>query len=68
MNNPYEVHAWSKKYREDVLREVQAQRLAKQARANRGALGERVRPAWESLTSLLLSALEEHDAVANRRP
>jgi hypothetical protein len=68
MNNPYDVHTWSTQYREDVLHEVQVQRLADQARKNRTPAGERVRLAWTSLISLLLSALEEYDTVANRRP
>jgi hypothetical protein len=68
MNNPYDVHTWTKQYREDVLHEVQVQRLAEQARKNRTPAGERVRLAWASLISLLLSALEEYDMVTNRRP
>jgi hypothetical protein len=68
MNNPYDLHAWSKHYREDVLHEVQAQRLAKRARTNRRAALARVRYAWAKLTSLLFSALEEYDAVTYKRP
>jgi hypothetical protein len=68
MDNPYDIHSWSKQYRQDVLHEVQAQRLTKQARRDRGAVGERIRRAWASLTPLLLGALEEYDAVTNRRP
>ena len=68
MNNPYDVHAWSKQYREDVLHEVQAQRLAERARTNRREVRARVRHTWAKLTSMLFSALEEYDAVTCRRP
>lgn len=67
MNNPNDVHAWSKQYREDVLHEVQAQRLVERARTNRREAWTRVRYAWAKFTSLLFSALEEYDEVSYRR-
>ena len=68
MNNPYDVHAWSKQYRKDVLHEVQAHRLAERARTNRREAWARVRYALAKFTSLLFSALEEYDEVSYRRP
>ncbi len=35
MNNPYDVHSWSKHYREDALQEARARHLLEQAKACR---------------------------------
>jgi hypothetical protein len=35
MNNPYDVHSWSKQYREEALRQARVQHLAERARASR---------------------------------
>ena len=42
MNNPYDVHSWSKLYREDALREAKARHLADRARAERTSSGARL--------------------------
>jgi hypothetical protein len=34
MNYPYDVHSWSKQYREEALREAQVRHLAEQAHGN----------------------------------
>ncbi len=37
MNNPYDLHSWSKRYREEVLREVQACEIISSTRSEEGA-------------------------------
>ena len=55
MNNPYDVHSWSRQYREEALRETRARHLADSARAarkrssGRSSLGF----AWASALTLL---------------
>ena len=40
MNNPYDLHRWSKHYREEALQEAQRQHLIERARAaERGRAG-----------------------------
>jgi hypothetical protein len=41
MNNPYDVHSWSKLYREEALREARKRHLADSARAARRRLSGR---------------------------
>ena len=37
MHNPYELHTWSKQYREDALREAQVRHFEARARTNRAS-------------------------------
>ena len=52
MNNPYDIHAWSRRYREDVLREVHTLRLERQAKMD-GGRGLRQNIAVSALRNLL---------------
>ena len=55
MNNPYDLHRWSKHYREEALQEAQRQHLIERARAaerGRAGRGEQ-RPSGGALASLL---------------
>lgn len=36
MNNPYDIHTWSRQYREGVLREVHTLRLERRAKMDDG--------------------------------
>lgn len=55
MNNPYDVHSWSKEYREEALREARKRHLANSARAARRRLSGRssVGLAWTSVLTRL---------------
>jgi hypothetical protein len=55
MNNPYDVHSWSRQCREEALREARAQCLADSARAARKRLSGRgtVGLAWVSVLTRL---------------
>jgi hypothetical protein len=59
VNNPYDLHSWSKLYREEALRHVRTRHLAKQARAARKQRSEQSRMglAWASVLSLVRGAL-----------
>lgn len=56
MNNPYDVHSWSRLYREEALQEARVRHLAERARAGRSqpSLLERVGPVWRRLLMQLL--------------
>ena len=51
MNNPYDVHSWSKQYREEAMQEARTRHLVDRARA------ERSRPSRRSLVSLALASV-----------
>lgn len=51
MNNPYDIHAWSKHYRENILREVNTLRLER--RAASGGRGFRLTIAVSALRNLI---------------
>ena len=51
MNNPYDIHTWSKHYRENVLREVNTLQLERQAAG--GGRGFRLTIAASALRNLL---------------
>ena len=51
MSNPYDIHTWSKHYRENVLREVNTLRLER--RAAGGGRGFRLTIAASTLRNLL---------------
>lgn len=55
MNNPYDLHRWSKHYREETLQEARRQHPIERARAaerGRAGRGEQ-RPSGGALASLL---------------
>jgi hypothetical protein len=57
MNNPYDLHSWSKHYREEALQQARRQHLLEQAKAGRelhesGWLGL----AWRKPLALLRAA------------
>ena len=55
MNNPYDLHSWSKRYREEVLREVQAREIIRSTKSG-GSVPSgwaRATRIWPSLLSLL---------------
>jgi biotin-(acetyl-CoA carboxylase) ligase len=57
MNNPYDLHTWSKHYREEAHQEAQRRHLLERARAGREQHSGRGRAglAWGSVLSLLRS-------------
>ena len=54
MHNPYDLHSWSKLYREEALQEIQTRYLTGRLRANRRMQPDRGRAdfAWGMLASL----------------
>ena len=55
MNNPYDVHGWSKYRREEALREARIRDLSRPTRSSRDAppSGTRVNRVWTVVLSLL---------------
>jgi hypothetical protein len=57
MNNPYDLHSWSKHYREEARQEARVQHLVEQARAGRQPRGSGwSRLAWRNPLALLRGA------------
>ena len=57
MNNPYDVHSWSKDYREGRLAEVSRRHLVERARASEEARGSgRLGLSWRNPLALLRRA------------
>jgi hypothetical protein len=58
MNNPYDLHSWSKQYRQEALNEMRTTRLEGQLRENRKARSGRgsVGVALANLLSLVRGA------------
>ena len=55
MHNPYDVHSWSKLYREVALREARVRNLNRSTRASGSeqATGARASRIWAGMLSLL---------------
>jgi hypothetical protein len=57
MNNPYDLHSWSKNYREEALQQAQTRNLVERARTSREPSGlRRVGLAWSNALTLLRGA------------
>jgi hypothetical protein len=58
MHNPYDLHSWSKLYREEALQETQTRHLKGRLRASRRAQPERSRTglAWNAVLASLRGA------------
>jgi hypothetical protein len=55
MNNPYDLHSWSKRYRDEVLREVHSREIIRPTPSGGGAPSSRARATriWLNILSLL---------------
>ena len=57
MNNPYDIHSWSKQYREEALHEAQRRHLVEQVRARRESRESgRLGLSWRNSLALLRGA------------
>jgi hypothetical protein len=59
MNNPYDVHSWSKQYREERLAEASRRHLAEHLRASREPRG--LRSVWKGVLASLGATSESCD-------
>ena len=58
MNNPYDLHSWSKQYREDALQEARMRHLVQRTRADREPRGlRRLGLAWSEVLAPLLRGI-----------
>jgi hypothetical protein len=55
MDNPYNIHSWSKQYREETLLEARTRHLVDRARTDRNRLSRRslLSLAWTNVLSQL---------------
>ena len=66
MNNPYDLHSWSRHYREEVLREVRPREVINSTPSGGGVSSGRARATriWLSILSLLgRTKLDEKSVV-----
>jgi hypothetical protein len=55
VNSRYEIHSWSRQYREEAIREAQRRHLVERARAERNPHRlRRAGPVWRSVLALLV--------------
>ena len=57
MNNPYDLHSWSKQYREEALQQARTRHLVERTRTSREPCWlRRVGLAWSNALTLLRGA------------